>query len=232
MMSLQFAIGALNDIVDAPADAGRATKPIPSGAISVTLARVAVALAATIGLALAATVGAAVVVVASVVLAIGAAYDLFAKGTPWSWLPFAVGIPLLPVYAWYGAVGTVPAEFAVLIPAAVAAGAALAIGNARADLERDAASGVASIATRLGQRAAWAWQVALFGGIAVAAVISVAAWGGGAGGVALVAAAGLVPVLAAAASRDAGPGGRERAWEVEAVGVAVLAVAWLWVALA
>jgi len=25
MMSLQFAIGALNDIVDAPADAGRAT---------------------------------------------------------------------------------------------------------------------------------------------------------------------------------------------------------------
>ena len=32
-----------------------------------------------------------------------------AKGTAWSWLPFAVGIPLLPVYGWLGAAGALPA---------------------------------------------------------------------------------------------------------------------------
>jgi len=233
MTALQAGIGVVNDVVDAPADAvAKPAKPIPAGLVSRAAAMGVAAAAMLLGLGLSAGSGWGTVLIALAILAVGLAYDLRLKGTAWSWLPFAVGIPILPVYAWYGAVGTVPAEFGVLIPAAVAAGAALAIGNARADLERDAASGVASIATRLGQRAAWAWQMALFAGIAVAAVISVAAWGGGAGGVALVAAAGLVPVLAAAASRDAGPGGRERAWEIEAVGVAVLAVAWLWVALA
>ena len=78
MTSLQFAVGALNDIVDAPADAGRAMKPIPSGTVSVTLARVVVALSAAIGLALAATVAPQVVAVALVVLTVGAAYVLFA----------------------------------------------------------------------------------------------------------------------------------------------------------
>jgi hypothetical protein len=39
-------------------------------------------------------------------------------------------------------------------------------------------------------------------------------------------------LIAAIASRGLSPVGRERAWEAEAVGVAVLGVAWLWVALA
>ena len=68
---------------------------------------------------------------AVVVLGVGVAYDLWAKGTPWSWLPFAVGIPLLPVYGWVGATGSPPGFFAVLVPMAVLAGAALAIANAR-----------------------------------------------------------------------------------------------------
>ena len=37
-----------------------------------------------------------------VVIAIGLAYDLRLKGTAWSWLPFAVGIPILPVYRLAG----------------------------------------------------------------------------------------------------------------------------------
>ena len=55
-----------------------------------------------------------------VVLAIGYGYDLAFKGTAWSWLPFAVGIPLLPVFGWLGATGGLPASFAVLLPVAVA----------------------------------------------------------------------------------------------------------------
>ncbi len=40
--------------------------------------------------------------------ATGYAYDLRLKATAWAWLPFAVGLPLLPVYAWVGATGRVP----------------------------------------------------------------------------------------------------------------------------
>ena len=108
MTLLQFAIGTVNDLVDAPSDAGRkAGKPIPDGLVSPRAARVVAGASAAAGL------------VARdrrrvrrsccsplVVLGIGLAYDLAAKGTTLSWLPFAVGIPLLPVFGWYGATGT------------------------------------------------------------------------------------------------------------------------------
>ena len=60
-----------------------------------------------------------------------------AKGTPFSWLPFAVGIPILPVYGWFGAAGTVPGIFGLIIPVAALAGTALAVANALVDMERD-----------------------------------------------------------------------------------------------
>ena len=124
MTALQFAIGVLNDIVDAPADAGRVPpKAIPGGYIAEPVARVALVGAALVGLTLAATIDGRLFLVALVVLAIGAAYDVAAKGTRWSWVPFAVGIPILPVYGWFGATGSLPASFATLIPMAVLAGA-------------------------------------------------------------------------------------------------------------
>ena len=100
---------------------------------------------------------------AVLILAIGYGYDRFAKGTAWSWLPFALGVPLLPVFGWLGAAGTVPAVFAILLPTAVVAGAALAIANARADVDRDAAAGVTSVATALGPDRAWVVAAGLFG---------------------------------------------------------------------
>ncbi len=103
----------------------------------------------------------ATLALAVVILAIGYAYDLAFKGTAWSWVPFAIGIPLLPVFALAWTVGTLPASFAILIPVAVAAGAALAIANARADLERDVAAGVDSIAVRLGLDRSWAVDAGL-----------------------------------------------------------------------
>ena len=62
------------------------------------------------------------------------------------------------------------------------------------------------------------------------ALVSAAVAGASAGQLTIVGAAGLVPVLAALAARGLSAGGRERAWEAEAVGVAALGVAWLWVA--
>ncbi len=227
MTALQFAIGALNDIVDAPADAGRVPpKPIPGGFVAEPVARAVAVMAALVGLTLAAMIDGRLFLLALVVLAIGAAYDVAAKGTPWSWLPFAVGIPILPVYGWFGATGSLPASFAFLIPMAVLAGAALAIANARADMEADRASGTESVATWLGaERAWWAGAVLLVAATAIGAIFigrigsSTATWALVVGGTALV-------VLGLVLGRSAGAA-RRRAWELQAIGAAVAATGWV-----
>ena len=228
MTALQFAIGTLNDIVDAPADAGRVpAKPIPSGILTTGAARLVGTLAAVAGLGLAASAGAAVLVVAALVLAVGGAYDLWAKGTAWSWLPFAVGIPLLPVFGWYGATGGLPGFFVALLPMAVLAGAALAIANASADVELDLAAGRASVATWLGQATAWrvhalAWTLVV--SLAIGWLIRA---GRPAPAIATVAAAAVVLAVVVWLGRGGSPALRRRAWEIEAIAVATALVAWL-----
>ena len=231
MTALQVSIGTLNDIVDAPRDLGaKPGKPIPAGLVSRDAAVVVAVAGGGAGLLLgwlSGPFGVAVALLGVVVLAIGYAYDLFFKGTAWSWLPFAVGIPVLPVYGWVGATGGVPASFAVLVPAAVVAGAALAVANARADEARDLASGTVSVATRLGGR--WSWRVdaalsSVVVGVAIATLLVAGAGAvplAGAGVAAVIVAAGLVVGRSDDADR------RERAWELQAVGIAVLAAAWL-----
>jgi 4-hydroxybenzoate polyprenyltransferase len=229
MVALQAGIGATNDVVDAPRDAGhKPGKPIPAGLVSQATARRVVVVAFGLGLGLAGLSGGpAAVVLALVGVAIGLAYDLRLKGTAWSWLPFAVGIPLLPVFGWLGATGHLPIAFLVLIPAAVAAGAALAIANALVDVERDRAAGSGSIALAIGPANAWLIHVGLLVAIGLAAVASVGPLGGSSGGGTTVALAAILPVGAGLAARGGGVTRRERAWELEAVAVAVLALAWL-----
>jgi 4-hydroxybenzoate polyprenyltransferase len=232
MTALQASIGALNDLHDAPTDAGRKPgKPIPAGHVGVPLARSVAVGGAVVGLGLAATVGVTLTILAAAVLAIGYGYDLVAKGTAWSWLPFAVGIPILPVYGWLGAAGSLPAFFGVLAPMAVAAGAALAIANARADVERDVEAGTASIATRLGPGRSWwihatLWVVVL--GLALGWLarerVPLDGW------LPVVAAAALL-VAGVIAGRRGDAAGRERAWQVEAVAIALALVAWIRAAL-
>ena len=107
MTALQASIGALNDLVDAPSDRGRKPgKPIPAGLVTPTAARTVVATGAVVGVGLAAAerprAGARWPSSSS---RSGMATTCLAKGTAWSWLPFALGIPLLPVYGWFGATG-------------------------------------------------------------------------------------------------------------------------------
>ena len=157
MTALQASIGILNDVVDAPRDAGH--KPGSRSRPVSSRRRVARAGCGRGGRRPACSRrrrGRRSSALALVILAIGYAYDRSAKGTAWSWAPFAVGIPLLPVFAWLGRGRGAAGVHSRLLPAAVLAGAALAIANARADLERDAAAGVASVATALGAERALA----------------------------------------------------------------------------
>ena len=228
MTALQVSIGTLNDIVDAPRDLGvKPGKPIPAGLVSRDAAIATAVVSGGAGLALGWLSGPLVLLLGIVVLLIGYGYDLVFKGTAWSWLPFAVGIPLLPVYGWVGATGGVPRSFAILIPVAVVAGAALAVANARADEARDRAAGTVSVATRLGARWSWRAEVALLAMVVGAAMVTLLA--GGAGTIALVGAVLATGVIAVGLvlGRSNDPVDRERSWELQAVGVALLAAAWL-----
>jgi 4-hydroxybenzoate polyprenyltransferase len=245
MLAIQFSIGALNDAVDAPRDATlRPGKPVAAGLVPV---RTAVAIAvggSAVGLALAATQGAATLVVAGAGLATGLAYDLRLKATPLSWLPFAVGVPLIPVFAWVGATGAVPPAVAVLALLAVPAGAGLAIANALADIPADAAAGTRTVATRLGPTRSWLLATALLAGTFAAAALTLVAAGAGpgvtragsgdagaqaAGTAAWVAIGAGLLLLVVGAALGRGPDARRRrlGWGTEALSLAVLACGWI-----
>lgn len=231
MTLLQFAIGAVNDVVDAPLDAAHPAKPIPAGLVPPLLARVVAMAAALGGLALALPSGPWTVLLAALGLGIGLAYDLRVRGTRWSWVPFAVGLPLLPVYGWLGATGGLPVLFLALVPIAVLEGAALAVANAVVDLERDAAAGTGSVALHLGARRSSLAVLALQAAVATLAMLTAAVVGAPGGWLAATALAALVPIggaaLGARAAVRPDPAARELAWEAQAVGAGLVAVAWL-----
>jgi 4-hydroxybenzoate polyprenyltransferase len=192
--------------------------------VSRRLAGLVAAVALLLGLSMAAMSGAPTLLAAVAGVGTGYAYDLWLKGTAASWLPFALGIPLLPVFAWVGVTGSVPAAFALLVPLGAVSGAALAIANALADHERDVAAGSPSVVTALGPRRAWAvhgvLQSVVVGGAVVALRLAgLEAWP--------ALAAGMVVLAGSAIVSGGSPRRREVGWEVEAAGTGLLAVAWL-----
>jgi 4-hydroxybenzoate polyprenyltransferase len=237
MFGLQTSIGALNDLVDEPLDAGQKPgKPLPRGLVSRRAASIVAAVTGLAGLALSAPSGMATLVAALAVLGLGYVYDLRISRTSLSWLPLAVALPVLPIHAWLGATGSVAPGLVALVPAAVLAGTALAIGNGLVDVERDAATGRRGIVVAIGSRAGWLVHAGL-----LAVVIALA--------VALAPAAPPMPVgssevlgtfrrvglpvgivaivLGGITLLARSPALRERGWELEAIGVATAGVAWL-----
>ena len=170
----------------------------------------------------AASVSLALAGLSVVVVGIGLAYDLRLKGTAWSWLPFAVGIPILPVYGWLGEAGSLAPAFVALVPAAVLAGAALAIGNSLVDVERDEGAGRTSVAARLGTKRRDR------GGLGVVVVADrIGGAGGGRPDRGGPAAAGLAAIAAALGGAAGSASRREWAWRLEAVAIGVLGVIWV-----
>ncbi len=225
MLGIQFSIGAFNDLLDRPADAvaGR-SKPLVDGRVGARPALGAGLAFGLAGLALAWVAGFATGVVACAGYGIGLAYDVRLKASPWSWLPYAAGIPLLPVYAWVGATGEAPGPILVLAGLGVLGGASLAIANALADAERDAASRTTTVATALGRARALrigALLAVLVTGIATASAFALAGWIPAT----WVTAAGAAGIIAGV---GLGFRGRlQRAWEVQAVALAILAAGWV-----
>ncbi len=235
MLALQAGIGAANDLLDAPSDAvAKPWKPIPSGRIGERAGERLMMAALAIGLGLSALSGVAVLGLAVVGTGIGLAYDLRLKGTPWSWLAFALGVPLLPLYGWIGTGLPIPGELLLVIAFAVPAGAALAVANALADAASDATAGTASIAIALGRDRAWLLGALLQVVVVAAVVVTLgqpgsSALAAGIGPTSVVALAGSVIVIAfgLALGRSHDPSLVGRGWELQALGLGCLAIAWL-----
>jgi 4-hydroxybenzoate polyprenyltransferase len=224
----QYAAGALNDAVDVErdVDAGRtADKPIPAGAIS-RRAVTALALASGVAsLCFALALGPATLALAAVGLACAWSYDLWLKGTAASVTPFAVALPLVPLFG-YGAAGRFPAVLWWAWPIGALAAVAVHLADSLPDVESDRAAGVNGLAPRLGVRAAAVLVALAYLGAVVIALLSGLAAGDAPlvlAGVALAALLGLAALLAGATG---GQPGRRVAYRLLLAGLVVLALGW------
>ena len=169
----QIAIAFHNNWCDRDLDA--ATKPwrlIPRGEIGpVTAQRVSWGLFAA-GLAIAVPVGPLVVLAIAVGTACGFVYDAGVKRTIWSFAPFCIALPTLPVAAFIVA-GRADALLAVAYLVGAPIVVAIHLADALPDIARDRAFGLRTLAVRLGTRRAY---VACWAGVAAAAVLALALW--------------------------------------------------------
>jgi 4-hydroxybenzoate polyprenyltransferase len=228
MLALQFAIGSANDLADADSDAAvKPWKPIPAGLVGRMTATTVCAAAAVLGLTLAASVSVGALVVAAVGLTDGLLYDLRLKATPIAWLPFAAGVGLLPLYAWLGARNSVPPAFAGVVAMSVLAGTTLALANAYSDLDRDRRSGVTSIAVYLGSRRTVTFNAGLLLIVQIVAGATTIAASGAPGLVAAEIVGCVLGWLGLALAAVDDNRLRPLVWELQAIGVALLGIAWL-----
>src|SRR5512133_862832 len=205
----QYAAGALNDAVDTEADAAADRgKPIQRGVISRRAVATAAVVAGVASLGFGLALGPATFALAVVGLACAWSYDLWLKGTIFSALPFAVAVPVVPLFG-YGAAGRFPPVLWWAWPI----GALLAVATPLPDVERDRATGVRGLATRLGVGRAAAVAAACYAAAVVMALVSGLAAGDRpvvVAGAALATALGLAALPVGAR----GPGGRRVAYRL------------------
>jgi len=150
MLGGQLAIGAINELVDADLDTiAKPGKPIPSGLVSRRGAlNVAIG-----GIVLMAALSLSFTLESFVLCAIGTgtgiAYSVWFKRTIWSWLPYLIALPLLPIWVWV-TLSSVRSGLFAIYPIGAAAAIAVQIAQSLPDVEADRASGVRTLAVALG----------------------------------------------------------------------------------
>ena len=223
MVGFQSSIGATNDLADRAEDARRAArKPIPAGQVGLRAARLVAVAGALVGLGLSALVGPGVMVVGAVGLLCGIGYDLWLRPRHLEVVAYAIAIPALLVYAWWGAAGALPSGGLALVGLAALVGPGLYLANALVDADLDTLDGARGLVPRLGQRGsvamlvvivasthALAWLVWM--GTPRPAVATIAMLAGGGATVAGV-------ILSARPERSR----RSLGWMIQALGMAML----------
>ena len=153
----QFTIGWVNDVVDAERDrhAGRRDKPVAMGWIDPATVRRATACMALLVVPLSLANGVAAGVAHLGFVLSGWLYNVYLKQTVLSWLPYVVGFGLLPAFLSYGGWGVGPHGAPPTIAMTVLA-ALFGIGvhflNVLPDLEEDRENGISHLPMRVASR--------------------------------------------------------------------------------
>ena len=166
----QIFVGATNDLVDRTRDqaAGRLTKPLAGGDLSIGAAAWVAAGGLGLQLAASAWLGLAPLLFGLIAVLSALAYNVWLSRTPWSVVPYLVSFGVLPL--WIASGVGVPIERVAVAPLLVAPFAAAAhLANVLGDFAADAALGSRNLAQVLGRRAAQllAWGLAMAVGIGV-----------------------------------------------------------------
>lgn len=151
MLGGQLAIGATNELVDLPFDTvGKPWKPLPSGDVSIRGAWTMVV----IGLIMMVAFGWRFGILAFALLALGTglgiAYDLWFKRTIWSWLPYLLALPLLPVWV-FAALGKPEPRLLLLYPLGALATIGVHLAQALPDATIDREAGLETVSSRGGE---------------------------------------------------------------------------------
>jgi 4-hydroxybenzoate polyprenyltransferase len=148
--AMQLSIAFLNDYCDRYLDAqSKRTKPIVRGLVHPSEALVAGLLMIVVMLLLLIPLNLPALLISLAYLALFQGYNLGLKSTPFSGIIFAVGMPLIPLYAFAG-VGHIPTFFIWLVPVGFLLGVVINVSNSIADIEEDAANGARTLAVVLG----------------------------------------------------------------------------------
>lgn len=167
----QASVGLSNDALDAPRDraAGRTDKPVALGQIGSGAVWITAVVTAVLALALTVPLGLLAVAAHAVFLGSAWLYNVIAKQTPVSVLPYIVGFGILPAIVTLSAAAPGWPQWW-----AMAAGALLGIAahfaNTLPDLDADRRTGVRGLPHRIGARASLVvtWAALVLGAVAVA----------------------------------------------------------------
>ncbi|MFL5759272.1 MAG: UbiA family prenyltransferase [Thermomicrobiales bacterium] len=165
MFGAQLVIGATNDLFDREIDAvAKPAKPLVTGLVSVRGARAVVVGGAALVLFAWLTLGGLAFLILVLGTAIGVAYSLWFKRSAYGWLPYALALPLLPIWV-YAATSEFTWQMLMLYPLGALPALSVHLAQSIPDIEGDRASGVDNLTSRLGVRRSLAvcWSAALSG---------------------------------------------------------------------
>jgi 4-hydroxybenzoate polyprenyltransferase len=163
MLGGQLAIGAINELVDLPFDTiGKPGKPLPSGDVSIRGARVMVVIGLIMMVAFGRRFGALAFALLAAGTGLGIAYDLWFKRTIWSWLPYLLALPLLPIWV-FASLGKPEPKLLLLYPFGALATVGVHLAQVLPDVAIDRAAGLPTASSHLGQRLTFviAWLTTL-----------------------------------------------------------------------
>ena len=171
MFGGQLAVGAVNELVDADLDrAARPDKPIPAGLVTERGAWIMTIGGVLLMTALGMTFGVAAFLLCALGNGTGIAYSLWFKRTIWSWVPYLIALPLIPIWVWAALSEVDPGMFAIY-PIGAAAVIAVQIAQSLPDVEGDREAGVRTLAVALGATRA---RHACWGAMLLAALLGTA----------------------------------------------------------